>query len=471
MPVTLNRIRAVSLGGNTSGALAVVSTGTLFLAGGNNITLSQNGQSVTISGAAGGPGGGFAGGGISGGNTAGDTGSVTGRLIFAGGNNVTLSGSTNGGSMTITVSAFNQSTQTQMTGLTAGLSDLGNTLGTSGLVSNHLVLAGGNNITLSGSVNGQSATITISGAAGGGNFSAGLTNIGNTAGDTGLVGSRLVLAGGNNITLSGSTDGQSITITVSAPNLGAGAGFTAGISTQGNTAGTTGLVGSQIQFVGMGGVTLSQSVNGNSATLSIRDHARSNYRVDLAYPGLAASSNTSNAALSLFYLSLPAFINVTKMDFQASMSQATQSSGGYSISIGFYTLSGSTASLASSASATRSWTNGTAGSNSTQVGGMTGYHHRTIPVGTISLVPGEYLVGFWMRTTGAAQTWSMQFFPGQVLTGANADTNETQNWDHGYFSASFSTAMPGSVNLTDTAYIRSSNLNRALAMRLFAEHS
>lgn len=42
---------AVSLAGNTSGALANVSSGTLILAGGNNITLSQNGNSVTISGA------------------------------------------------------------------------------------------------------------------------------------------------------------------------------------------------------------------------------------------------------------------------------------------------------------------------------------------------------------------------------------------------------------------------------------
>lgn len=43
---------AVSLSGNTSGALALVSTGTAIFAGGNNITLSQNGQSITISGAA-----------------------------------------------------------------------------------------------------------------------------------------------------------------------------------------------------------------------------------------------------------------------------------------------------------------------------------------------------------------------------------------------------------------------------------
>ena len=39
----------VSLGGNTAGALTNVSSGTLFLAGGNNVTLSQNGNSITIS--------------------------------------------------------------------------------------------------------------------------------------------------------------------------------------------------------------------------------------------------------------------------------------------------------------------------------------------------------------------------------------------------------------------------------------
>lgn len=49
-------IAASLLGNNTSGALALVSTGTLRLAGGNNITLSQNGQSVTISAANSNPG-------------------------------------------------------------------------------------------------------------------------------------------------------------------------------------------------------------------------------------------------------------------------------------------------------------------------------------------------------------------------------------------------------------------------------
>jgi len=41
-------LAALSLSGNTAGVMAVVSTGTVVLAGGNNVTLSQNGQSVTV---------------------------------------------------------------------------------------------------------------------------------------------------------------------------------------------------------------------------------------------------------------------------------------------------------------------------------------------------------------------------------------------------------------------------------------
>ena len=54
-------LRYVTLSGNTAGVMAAISSGTLTLAGGNNITLSQNGNAVTISAAAGGAGGGVAG--------------------------------------------------------------------------------------------------------------------------------------------------------------------------------------------------------------------------------------------------------------------------------------------------------------------------------------------------------------------------------------------------------------------------
>lgn len=98
----------VTLGGNSTSAGAgytLASTGTLTLAGGNNITLSQNGNVVTISGGA------AASNtlGVSNiGNTVGTSGVISGSALqfaYAGGNNITLSQSINASSATITVSA------------------------------------------------------------------------------------------------------------------------------------------------------------------------------------------------------------------------------------------------------------------------------------------------------------------------------------------------------------------------------
>lgn len=148
-----------------------------------------------------------------------------------------------------------------------GMSTNGNTSGDTGFVTGRLALIGGNNITLSGSTNGGSMSITFSGG-GGGNFSAGVSTGGNTSGDTGITGTRIVFAGGNNITLSQATDGNGATITFSAPNLGGGA-FSAGASNLGNTAGSTGVTGTRFVFVGTNGASLSQSTDANGGTLTI----------------------------------------------------------------------------------------------------------------------------------------------------------------------------------------------------------
>lgn len=82
---------AVSIsGGNTAGVLANISTGTFYMAGSNNITLSQNANSVSFSGPT-----------LVdmtlGGNTAGTLQAITsGTFTLAGGNNITLSQSGSG---------------------------------------------------------------------------------------------------------------------------------------------------------------------------------------------------------------------------------------------------------------------------------------------------------------------------------------------------------------------------------------
>lgn len=158
-PFNGGRINA-TISGNTAGAAALVSTGTMTLAGGNNITLSQNGNGITISGA--GAGAAFSAGLSNLGNISGTTGLATNQMVLAGGNNVTLSQSTAAGGNTVTISAANQTVQTQnLQYVTLG----GNTAGAMAQVSSGtLTLAGGNNITLSQNGN----AVTISGAAGGG---------------------------------------------------------------------------------------------------------------------------------------------------------------------------------------------------------------------------------------------------------------------------------------------------------------
>ena len=350
---------AASLSGNTAGVLANISTGTLYMAGGNNVTLSQNGNSVTFSGphtsqflttaalsqntsnyagvgetvgtiagtdlamtvntdgvsvgypkwittaalsnhSHGDPtlaltnltgttasasngltislsaaaGAGYTAGLSDIGNTAGDTGVVTGRLVFAGGDNITLSGSTNGGSMTVTISGGAGGAAGSNT---LGMSNLGNTSGNTGVISGsalQYIFAGGNNITLSQSIMSNSATVTISGGASS-NQVAGMSNIGNTSGTTGVVsaqGIRILFAGGNNITLSQSLMSNSATITISAADTGLAGFNTIGMSNLGNTTGTTGVrTESQWQYLIAGGnnITLSQSFMSNSATLTI----------------------------------------------------------------------------------------------------------------------------------------------------------------------------------------------------------
>jgi hypothetical protein len=114
-------------------------------------------------------------------------------------------------------------------------------------------------------------------------FSVGVSNVGNTAGDTRVDVGRFVLAGGNNITLSQATAANALN-TISIVGGAGGGGFTGGMSNIGNTAGTSGTVQSQMLVVGGPNITVSQSINGQSATLSISGNA----------PGAAAENNWVN---------------------------------------------------------------------------------------------------------------------------------------------------------------------------------
>lgn len=345
---------AASLGGNTSGALALVSSGTLFLAGGNNVTLSQNGNSVTISAntvaaanlsvSAGTTTGAFGGLTFSNSNNISyglNNGTITGSVnapglgtTFAGANvsgsmtlntaglNLSLSGpaesgvalsaagsSQSQGTMVFsnsnglsfgmngsTVTASYNSTQFAGTGTTfsgtnisgsithnslginlalsagagggattGGLYAAGNTTGQSSSStfpnsSLNFSLAG----ILSGGWSSNSFIISAPGTTGLTQLSAGFSTGGNTAGTSGLASAQLVLAGGANITLSGSTNGGSMTVSIAG---GAGGGGGVDVTLGGNTSGALALVSTGTLFLA-GGNNITLSQNGNSVTVS-----------------------------------------------------------------------------------------------------------------------------------------------------------------------------------------------------------
>src|SRR5262249_49413061 len=148
----------------------------------------------------------------------------------------------------------------------AGVSTGGNTAGATGVTGTRVVFVGTDNVTLSQTTDASGATVSIKAAGGGaGQFSGGISNLGNTAGSTGVTGTRLVLVGTNNITLSGSTDARGGTISI----VDTKPSFSAGVSTIGNTQGSTGVTGTRLVFAATDGMSLSQSTDANGGTITM----------------------------------------------------------------------------------------------------------------------------------------------------------------------------------------------------------
>lgn len=201
---------------------------------------------------------------------------------------------------------------------TFGMSNLGNTSGTSGVISGTdiaMFLAGGNNVTLSQSINGSSATITISvGSVAAGSFQAGVSTGGNTAGTTGTVNNQLLLVGGSNITLSQSTNAGGATVSVIGPNAPAQSVQTQNlhdVTLAGNTAGVLALISSgTMTLAGGNNVTLSQA--GNAVTISgASQSVQTQGRMNVTLGGNSTSAGAGFVLISSGTMSLIGGDNVT----------------------------------------------------------------------------------------------------------------------------------------------------------------
>lgn len=284
------------------------------------------------------------------GNTLGTTGVVTGpqiQFIIAGGNNITLSQSINGVSGTLTISGENVSQYLTTAGLSQDSSKYAFTgfttttiagavvagthntdglklavpayLTTADLSQNSSNYAGigetvgtiaGTDLAMTVNTDGVSIKYPkwITAAAGGGGFTAGVSTGGNTLGDTNTVGSQIIFAGGNNITLSQATNGDSATVTISAPNA-----FSAGLSTGGNSAGTSSIQSGRIVLAGGANITLSQATAANdygTITVSGQNPGAQNmsFWQNMGVNGSAtdamAQTRTSHGQLNIFQLDI-----------------------------------------------------------------------------------------------------------------------------------------------------------------------
>lgn len=402
-----------------------------------------------------------------GGNTVGDTGFGTDRVVLAGGANITLSGSTNAGSMTITISgnaggggggvALSADTQSVSTGTVVFSNSNGITFGMSGssritasmALSNQVVSA----FAVSNTTQSSSGTVNVSalsfqgaggasvgisngsiiisgGTAGGGGFmTAGVSTGGNTAGNTGLVLDRFILAGGNNITLSGSTNAGSMTVTISGFNQ---SNQTVGMYATGNTtqnSSTTFDARTLGTFNGLGAMTVgysngsvqlsapatsslsatgavSISTNGSTISIGVPGGTLSRYEWPPSQAMNISSSQHTNSAYSFQQISIMGQpITFTRVDIPilisaASAANTNTAAFGISAMAVIYTRNGSTFNpvVGTSASSTLSWA-----SNSSNFSGVTGGHLLSFALASM-LTPDQYWLGVYLSTTSGVST-------------------------------------------------------------------
>jgi hypothetical protein len=345
--LTVTNIDADSLGGHasnyylttqsvqTQGSVLINnSSGAISFIAGSNISLSQSASNITINGASGGAG--LPSAGISGGNTSNTSGTYTGSLLFAGGNNITLSAVTNSNGQTITISGANAGgAQTGISGI-AGSNASTATSGTVQFANSNGLTFGLSGNTITGSHNGltaQSAQTGISGIAGSGastvtngtvqfansnNISFGLSGSTITgsvhaqqtgisaiyASDSTYSSGTVQFSGSNNVTVSYNAS----TIIISGANTHAQQTGISGIAPTGNTTGTTAnLTSGSIALQGGNNITISQSSGANSTIFVIsgpNSHAQQTgvsaiYASDSTYSsGTVQFSGSNNVTVS-----------------------------------------------------------------------------------------------------------------------------------------------------------------------------
>ncbi len=239
--------------------------------------------------------------------SAGTTRATTGEVVYSNSNGVsfglngqTLTASHNG---LTTARASNDGV-----GLATAQSNVTWTVNSAGLSLDARGYAGTGTSATNASVtlNSNGLQISVAAPGGGANFSAGVSNVGNTGGDTGVTGTRLVFVGSQNITLNQATDANGATISISG---GAGA------------AGNTGFISAGAATASLGTVVFS---NSNGVSFGVNGQT-----VTASHNGLTQQSTqpvAASAANGSFAFSTLSFSNLNGISFGTSAGSAITAS-------------------------------------------------------------------------------------------------------------------------------------------------
>lgn len=267
----------------------------------------------------------------------------------------------------------------------------------------------------------------------------------------------------NNVTF-GTSAGSIITASVAAPGAAA-ITQSIGISTQtagGSTAGTSGYAtGDDIlyHFVPGSNITMSQSLDGASATLSIYGPAAGGGATLSGWDpmghgyALWVTSGIGNASLYIRAVDVEAAFQYDRMVFPMHFSQATGSTLTVSNSVawGWYSRNASTLSLYKSGSATFS-INGSGTASSNENSGI-----RVVSLAfTDTVTAGNYYLGFVWRTSSAGNNASLSYIAvsqwASTISGYLGVASNTRMQYHpagGVWTSTTAGPVPNSVALSD----------------------
>lgn len=454
--------QAITLGGNTAGTTSFNATDnvSIFLHGGNNITLSGNGASITISG----PNAAGAQTGISG-IVVSDATYTSGTVSFSNAGNITIASSVNGATQYIKLSG-NAAQTTQSAIKAFGVSDTGNTAGNTGVSTGiDWVLAASNSLSLSQSttaggpntvwfqVGAYLTTAMASGAStqfvqANANFNG--TNASGTIASNALsvsVAAPIPIATAVNAVASANSTG---TVTRYAPEDHRHAGVGAvGISTSGNTAGTTGSEQGTYWFQGGNSITVSQITSnngshtlvisaGNYLTTAMASGASTQFvQANAGFNGTNASGTIASNSISVS-VAAPIPIATAVNDVASANSTGTvtryapedhRHAGIGAIGI---STSGNTAGTTKSVQGTY-WFQGGNSITVSQITSNNGSH-------TLVLSAGNYI------TTGALSGDTSKYVQVWELTGNTAGTTSSLQGTKIYFEGGNSITVSGNSN-------------------------